>query len=106
MRSINMSCSIRFLRCNRLLPAVSILLLSACSLVPHGAEVKALAGTGIETAEADRKSFNDKKAEVLLTLPCDISIGAYYRLASSVKQEALAMLCSGRHLGEAPPRLN
>jgi hypothetical protein len=48
-------------------------------------------------------SYNDRKAEVLLRLPCDISLGAYYRLTNSIQQEALVMLCSGRYVGQATP---
>jgi hypothetical protein len=83
-----------------------MLSLSACSLAPHGAEITTLATTVVETAAADKKAYNDKKAETLLTLPCDISIGAYFRLTNSVQQEALAMLCSGRRPGETQPGLN
>lgn len=92
---------------SRLLLLTSVmLLLSACSLAPQGAEITALATTVVETATADKKAYNDRKAETLLTLPCDISIGAYFRLTNSVQQEALTMLCSGRRPGEAQPGLN
>jgi hypothetical protein len=75
-------------------------------LAPHGAEITTLATTVVETATADKKAYNDKKAETLLALPCDISVGAYFRLTNTVQQEALAMLCSGRRPGEAQPPLN
>ncbi len=89
-----------------LLLTPAALLLSACSLAPHGAEITALATTVAETAAADKRAYNDRKAETLLILPCDISIGAYFRLNNTVQQEALSMLCSGRRSGETPPVLN
>jgi hypothetical protein len=89
-----------------LLSIAAMLLLSACSLAPSGGEITALATTAVETAAADRKAYNDQKAETLLTLPCDISVGAYFRLNNTIQQEALAMLCSGRRPGQTPPELN
>lgn len=85
--------------------AASAFGLSACSLVPHADQVKAVVDTAIDTGIEDRKAFNDKKASTLLALPCDISIGAYYRMENAVQQEALTMLCSGKRPGEAPPPL-
>lgn len=84
---------------------VGTLPLSACSLAPGGAQIEKAAVTVIDSATAERKAYNDTKAEVLLTLPCDISIGAYYRIQNSTQQEALTMLCSGKRPGEAPPTL-
>jgi len=80
-------------------------LLSACSLAPGGAQIEKAAVTVIDSATTERKAYNDQKADVLLTLPCDISIGAYYRIENSVKQEALTMLCSGKRPGEPAPSL-
>ena len=85
---------------------MGILAVGGCSLAPSGEKLEAVANTIVATGISDRQSFNDKKAETLLTLPCDISIGAYYRLSNSVQQEALSMLCSGRRSGETPPPLN
>lgn len=79
--------------------------LSACSLAPEGGRIEAAAASIVDAGISDRMSYNDKKAETLLKLPCDISLGAYYRLANSIQQEALVMLCSGQHAGQPTPSL-
>jgi hypothetical protein len=84
---------------------LAALALSACSLAPGGGQIEALVTKAVDTAIQDRRAFNDKKADTLLTLPCDISIGAYYRLQNGVQQEALSMLCSGKRAGEPDPTL-
>lgn len=83
------------------LPALllTLLMLSGCSLAPGGGQVERAAVTVIDAAKADRMAYNDKKAEVLLILPCDITIGAYYRIDNAVKQKALQELCSGKVIG-------
>ena len=85
-----------------LLAAVS---LAGCSLAPGGEKVQAAIDTAVETGIRDRMAYNDKKADTLLVLPCDISIGAYYRMQNSVQQEALTMLCSGKRANEPVPAL-
>lgn len=84
---------------------MSLCLSAGCSLVPGSDKVEAAVGAAKTAGLSDRRSYNDMKAETLLALPCDISIGAFYRLANSVQQEALAMLCSGRRTGESEPQL-
>lgn len=79
--------------------------LQACSLAPGGSQVEAAVASAVEEGISERKAYNDRKAATLLTLPCDISVGAYYRLENAVQQEALTMLCSGKKPGEAPPPL-
>lgn len=74
--------------------------LTGCSLAPGGGKIEAASNALIAAGVSDRRSFNDKEADVLLALPCDISLGAYYRLGNSVQQEALVMLCSGRKPSE------
>jgi hypothetical protein len=76
-----------------------------CSLAPGSEQADSAAHLLIATGVADRQHYNDKKAETLLTLPCDISLGAYYRLSNGVQQEALMMLCSGRRPYESAPSL-
>lgn len=82
-----------------------LILVNACSLVPGGDNVEAAASAIIDTGISDRISYNDQKAEILLALPCDISLGAYYRLTNNIQQEALVMLCSGRYVGQPAPAL-
>jgi hypothetical protein len=67
--------------------------------------VEKAAVTVVETGVADRMAYNDKKAELLLTAPCDISVGAFYRIQNTTKQRALNMLCSGLEPDQAPPAL-
>lgn len=80
--------------------------LASCSLAPGSEKAEAAVSTAIDAGISDRKAYNDRKAETLLVLPCDISIGAFYRLANTVQQEALTMLCSGRRVGESEPQLS
>jgi hypothetical protein len=85
--------------------AGALALLTGCSLVPFGDQATKAIETAIDTGLEDRAAYNDKKASALLVLPCDISIGAYYRIENSVQQEALTMLCSGKRPGEPAPSL-
>jgi hypothetical protein len=88
-----------------ILPIVVLAAVSGCSLAPFGDKVKVAVDTAIDTGIEDRKAYNDKKAGTLLELPCDISVGAYYRMQNSVQQEALTMLCSGKRPAEPNPPL-
>lgn len=83
----------------------SVLSVVGCSLAPGGEKIDDAVTVAIATGIADRQSFNDKEAELLLRLPCDISIGAYFRLQNTVQQEALSMICSGRRSHESVPPL-
>ena len=74
-------------------------------MAPGAEKVEAAGNAILDTGISDRRAYNDKKAETLLALPCDISIGAFYRLTNSVQQEALAMLCSGRRVNDSEPQL-
>lgn len=76
-----------------------------CSLAPAGGQAERVVTAAVDAGIDDRRAYNDRKAETLLTLPCDISLGAYYRLENAVQQEALTMLCSGKRPGEAAPAL-
>ncbi len=87
------------------LALIALLILPGCSLAPFGDKVQAGLVTAIETGTQDRRAYNDTKAETLLTLPCDISIGDFYRIHNTVKQKALNMLCSGLEPEEAAPAL-
>lgn len=82
----------------RIIHALALLALtgcSACSLAPNGAQIEALVTKAVEQGIKDRKDYNDDKAGALLEAPCDISLGAYFRIGNAVKQEGLQMLCSG-----------
>jgi len=73
--------------------------------LPGAEKVEPAIKAAINTGVSDRRSYNDEEARLLLILPCDISVGAYYRLTNAVQQEALAMLCSGRRNGDNVPSL-
>jgi hypothetical protein len=85
--------------------AALVLLVGGCSMAPFYAQIKAAGDQAIETAIEDRQDYNDKKVKTLTTLPCDISIGAYYRMDNTTNQKALTMLCSGREPDEPVPSL-
>lgn len=69
--------------------------LSGCSMVPYYAEVKAIAHQSVDTAIEDRRKFNDLKAEAILALPCDVSLGAVMRIEDARKRDILIELCGG-----------
>lgn len=77
-----------------------IVLLEGCSLLPGAGRVETAVKAAAETGVSDRRAYNDEEAKLLLVLPCDISVGAYYRLTNAIQQEALVMLCSGRKPGD------
>ena len=54
--------------------------IAGCSLAPGGAQAERAVETVIDTGINDRRAYNDKKAEVLPALACDISVGAYGRM--------------------------
>ena len=75
------------------LAALAIALLAGCSLAPGGVVIRDAAVRAVERGVDDRKEYNDAKAEVLPALVCDISIGAYSRMAESNIKRGIAMLC-------------
>jgi hypothetical protein len=80
-----------------LLPALAG---TGCSLVPYGAEAQRAIETAVDTGIDDRRAYNDKKAEVLPVLACDISVGAYGRMAESDVKRGVALIC-GLDRGQA-----
>ena len=80
----------------------ALLTLGGCSLLPGAEKVQSGVKLALDTSISDRKSFNDNEARLLVLLPCDISIGSYYRLTNPTQQEALVMLCSGRKPNDSP----
>lgn len=78
-----------------LLVSVAAMSLQACSLLPHYTQLKAVAEQGVDTAIEDRKDFNDKRAQVAVELPCDVPLGAIFRIADTRKRAILIELCGG-----------
>ena len=75
--------------------AVLALALNGCSMFTEYRAAAAIAKEGVYTAVEDRKAVNDVKADVLLALPCDASLGAVMRLGDSRKRAILIELCGG-----------
>ena len=73
---------------------------TGCSLVPYGSEAQRVIETAVDTGIDDRRAYNDKKAEVLPVLACDISVGAYGRMAESDVKRGVALIC-GLDRGQA-----
>lgn len=89
------------MRCARLGGlAVIALATTACSLAPGGAGVQRAVDAAIDTGITDRRAYNDKKAEVLPALACDISLGAYGRMADGNVKRGVALIC-GLDQGQA-----
>ena len=74
--------------------------IAGCSLAPGGAQAERAVETVIDTGINDRRAYNDKKAEVLPALACDISVGAYGRMAESDVKRGVALIC-GLDRGQA-----
>ena len=73
---------------------------TGCSLLPYGSEAQRVIETAVDTGVDDRRAYNDKKAEVLPVLACDISVGAYGRMAESDVKRGIALIC-GLDRGQA-----
>lgn len=74
---------------------IGLLALGGCSMMPYYSEVKAIARQGVGEAIQDRKNYNDLKAEAILALPCDASVGAVMRLPNERQRAILIELCGG-----------
>lgn len=72
---------------------IALVLLSGCSLSPFYSQVRASIDQAVEQAVEDRMHYNDQKGETILKLPCDLSVGAYYRLENPNHQKAVDLLC-------------
>lgn len=46
-------------------------------------------------ATADKKLYNNTQANFYKQVPCDMTIGAYYRTLNDVEQQAISSLCGG-----------
>jgi hypothetical protein len=71
-----------------------------CSLAPGGAGVQRAIETAVDAGLDDRRAYNDKKASLLPALACDISLGAYARMAESNVKRGVALIC-GLDQGQA-----
>jgi hypothetical protein len=65
---------------------------SGCSLLPGGAQAQRAIETAIDSGLDDRRTYNDRKAAVLPILACDISVGAYARMAESDVKRGVALI--------------
>ncbi|HEY1382124.1 MAG TPA: hypothetical protein VGF43_00835 [Dongiaceae bacterium] len=76
-------------------PVILASLLTGCSMLPYGPQVKAIADQAAITAIDDRKSFNDQKLTVSLATICDNSVGAVLRLQDDELRDSLFTICGG-----------
>ena len=76
-------------------PIVLAIILTGCSMLPYGPQVKAIADQATITAIDDRKAFNDQKLTISLAAICDNSIGAVLRLQDDQVRDSLFTLCGG-----------
>lgn len=83
----------------KLFIALMLIGLVGCSTAENAAVRTAIA-TGVEA----KKNFNDNKARLSILAVCDMTIGAYYRLAV-IEQYAVAAVCGGQPLPILQPPL-
>ena len=82
--------------------AAGITALAGCtSVIPGYAEFKTVASGALDQAVVDRQAYNAKKAEIVTTLTCDISVGAYARMAGGDVKRGLGLICG---LGDSQPQ--
>ena len=75
------------------LALAAVISLTGCSLAPGGSQLEGAIDTAIDAGIEDRQSYNDKKADLLPILACDISIGAFARMGESHVKRGVAMIC-------------
>ena len=80
--------------------AATLLALAGCSLVPGGGQAQRAVESAIASGIDDRRAYNDAKAAALPVLACDISVGAYARMAESNIKRGVALIC-GLDQGQA-----
>lgn len=83
------------MRMRILILAAGLLALGGCSMFTEYRAAASLAKEGVYTAIEDRKAVNDVKADVLLALPCEASVGAVMRLENERQRAILIELCGG-----------
>ena len=76
---------------------LAVLAGTGCSLVPYGPQAQRAIESAVDTGIDDRRAYNDKKAEALPVLACDISVGAYGRMAESDVKRGVALICGLDH---------
>lgn len=82
--------------------ATAALLLGGCStVIPGYAEFKTVASGALDQAVIDRQNYNDRKADVVTTMTCDISVGAYARMAAGDIKRGVGLICG---LGDSQPQ--
>jgi len=69
------------------------LLLGTCSLAPGYSQYKTVASGVVDQTILDRMEYNDKKAEVIRALNCDISLGAYGRMPDGDVKRGVGLIC-------------
>lgn len=77
------------------------LLLAGCSAIPGYSEYSMIAKGALDQAVVDRQNYNDAKATVVTTLTCDISVGAYARMAAGDVKRGVGLICG---LGDSQPQ--
>lgn len=75
--------------------AALCLLAGGCSMFTEYRAAATIAKEGVYTAIDDKRAVNDVKADVLLALPCDASIGAVMRMENARRRAILIELCGG-----------
>jgi len=83
-----------------LVAATTLLALGGCSLFPGGSQAQRAIESAIASGIDDRRTYNDTKAAALPVLACDISVGAYARMAESSVKRGVALIC-GLDQGQA-----
>lgn len=74
---------------------VALVATSGCGMMGEYRALRGAVQEGVSTAIEDRQSFNDTKAKVVSTIPCDMSLGAAMRIEDTRKKSILIELCGG-----------
>ena len=83
------------MRTSRCLAFALVFPIAGCSMLPYGAQVKAVADQAAVTAVKDRREFNDQKLQLSLAAVCDNSLGSVLRLENQRAREGLFAICGG-----------
>src|SRR5262245_1903885 len=69
------------------------LLLGGCSAILGYSAYKTAASGAVDQAILDRMEYNDKKAVVVRSLACDMSLGAYARMPAGNVKTGVGLIC-------------